>query len=248
VLDDTPAVVAELAKLRNVRYHDRPVSIYGGMVELPLIVTADDNVRFFDESVRNALTDGRYWVEFDAERTGAGAMQRDLRENRFGYDAWAALDPATRIFIATAEQDFRLHRSDSAFDLSVVVVNFAKAVEVQVNAIVRRAMVGAPDALRRHTVEGIPITLGGEVSLTLGQLARIIGGDRSVNEYLKGKVTNGGWFCAQLPAILDTLAKARNPAAHGEQIAREDVARLRNQLIGVGHKGDLLELAQVRVR
>ncbi len=47
VSDDTPGVIEELKRLRNTRYHDRPVSLYGGMVELPLIVTRDDEVRWF---------------------------------------------------------------------------------------------------------------------------------------------------------------------------------------------------------
>jgi hypothetical protein len=248
VLDDTPAVVAELAKLRNVRYHDRPVSIYGGMVELPLIVTSDDDARYFDETVRNSLTDGRYWVEFDAERSGAGAMQRDLRENRFGNEAWSALAPVARIFIATAEQDFRQHRADAAFDLSVVLVNLAKAVEVQTNAILRRAVASAPDTLRRYTVEGNQIYLGDESSLTLGQLARVVGGERQLGDFLRTKLSHGAWFTGQLPAILETLARARNPAAHGELVDRDHIMQLRNQLIGVGYKGDLLDLAQVRVK
>jgi len=32
VSDDTPAVIEEAGKLRNVGYHDWPVSLYGGMV------------------------------------------------------------------------------------------------------------------------------------------------------------------------------------------------------------------------
>ena len=39
VTNDTLGVVEELKKLRSTRYNDRPVSIYGGMVDLPLIVT-----------------------------------------------------------------------------------------------------------------------------------------------------------------------------------------------------------------
>jgi len=39
---DTPAVVEELKMLRNLRYHDRPVSLYGGLVDLPLLDPADD--------------------------------------------------------------------------------------------------------------------------------------------------------------------------------------------------------------
>ncbi|HEV2643427.1 MAG TPA: hypothetical protein VGT98_12000, partial [Candidatus Elarobacter sp.] len=74
VTDDMLGVIEELKKLRNTRYHDRPVSIYGGMVELPLIVTRNDGARYFDVDVRDQLTDGKFWVEFDAERVGLGRM------------------------------------------------------------------------------------------------------------------------------------------------------------------------------
>ena len=70
VQDDTLAVVAELRELRNIHYNDRPVSIYGGMVDLPLIVYRDDGVRYFDKAERNRLLDGKCWVQFDAEHGG----------------------------------------------------------------------------------------------------------------------------------------------------------------------------------
>ena len=248
VLDDTPAVVHELSKLRNVAYNDRPVSLYGGMVDLPLIVWRDDEPRYFDEETREALTGGRYWVEFDAERAGAGQMQQELRENRFGNEAWSALDPAARSFIATAEKLFRDHRNDAAFDLSAVIVNLAKAMEVQVNAVLRSALRGADVALRSVNVDGRSRDLARDGSLSLGELARIIGGERSLNEYLRKRLVNGDWFAMSLPPILDELAGFRNPAAHRGTVARDDVVRLRNQLVGVGTKGELLELAQVRVR
>ena len=248
VLDDTPAVVHELSKLRNVAYNDRPVSLYGGMVDLPLLVWRDDEPRYFDEETREALTGGRYWVEFDAERAGAGQMQQELRENRFGNDAWSALDPAARSFIATAEKLFRDHRNDAAFDLSAVIVNLAKAIEVQVNAVLRSVMTGAEPAVRHENVGGHTVDLSREGSFSLGELARIIGGDRRRTEHMKKRLANGDWFAASLPPILENLAQYRNPAAHAGSVLREDVVRWRNRLIGVGSKGDLLELAQVRSR
>jgi len=187
-------------------------------------------------------------VEFDAERAGAGQMQQELRENRFGNEAWSALDPAARSFIATAEKLFRDHRNDAAFDLSAVIVNLAKAMEVQVNAVLRAAMRGADARVRDENVEGRTRDLSREGSFSLGQLARIIGGDRSRVEYLKRRLANGDWFASSLPPILEDLTRYRNPAAHGEGVAREDIVRWRNALIGVGSKGELLQLAQVRVK
>jgi hypothetical protein len=246
VLDDTPTIVHELAKLRNVRYNERPVSLYGGMVELPLIVTRSDDARFFDEETREKLTDGRYWVEFDAERTGTGAMQQDLRENRFGNAAWSALDPAARSFIATGEHIFRTHHSDAAFELSAVLVNLAKAVEVQANALLLSAMRAAETGVRNANVDGATKDLSRSGPFSLGQLARIIGGDRPRNEYLRRVL--GDWYATSLPPILDELAKLRNSAAHGGIVERDEIVRLRNRLVGVGSKGDLLDLALVRPR
>ena len=65
VADDTPAVIEELKRLRNTRYHDRPVSLYGGMVELPLIVTREDGASWFSD--RDVLTDGQLWAQREGE-------------------------------------------------------------------------------------------------------------------------------------------------------------------------------------
>jgi hypothetical protein len=247
VTNDTLGVVDELKELRNTRYNDRPVSIYGGMVDLPLIVTRDDGARYFDRAVRAALTDNRLWCEFDAERSGVGAMEKELRENLFGSPAWSGLDSAARSFIASAEKVFRDHRGDPAFDFSGVVLDFAKAFEVQVNGVLRRAMAGASKDARLVNVEGWTVDLGANPVLSLGQLARVIGENKPVNDWLKKRVTPAPWFCVTLPAVLNQLAELRNPAAHGQGVRRESVTPLRDQLVGVGSVGRLVELGLVRV-
>ncbi len=81
VADDTVATIAELQKLRNLRYHDRPVSLYGGMVELPLILTREDGTRWFADAA--PLTEGRLWAQLDAEQRGeTERLSRVLRGAR----------------------------------------------------------------------------------------------------------------------------------------------------------------------
>jgi hypothetical protein len=93
VTDDTLQVLEELKLLRNFHYNDRPVSIYGGMVDLPLVVTRVNDRRFFNTDEREVLTEGALCAEFDAEAgAGIGAMERELRENRFGDALWGALE------------------------------------------------------------------------------------------------------------------------------------------------------------
>jgi len=45
VTDDTPGVIEELRHLRHTGYHDRPVSLYGGVVDLPLVVFREPEAR-----------------------------------------------------------------------------------------------------------------------------------------------------------------------------------------------------------
>jgi hypothetical protein len=245
--DDTLGVVEELKKLRNTKYNDRPVSIYGGMVDLPLIVTRSDGARYFESDVRAQLTDGRFWVEFDAERSGVGEMERELRENVLGEAAWDALDPAVRTFVATAESLFRLHRRDAAFDFSPVVVDFAKAIELQTNLVLRRALVGAKPAERHANVDGRTVDITSGEFWGIGTLARVIGETEELNQALKRRLLHGAvWFTASLPPILRELAALRNPTAHSSAVSRETAKRIRNQILGIGGGSVLVELARVR--
>lgn len=248
VADDTVAVVHELAKLRNTRYHDRPVSIYGGMVDLPLIVTRDDGARFFEAEIRSVLTDDKYWVEFDAEWAGIGSMEQELRLNVLGDSVWSALDPAARTFIATAESLFRGHRQDPTFDFSAVVVDFAKAFEVQVNLLLRRATMRLPDRDRIVNVDGRRVDLAKGELWNLGGLARAIADDEHLNGLLKQRLVHGEWFTSSLPPILRELAERRNPAAHRERVTREQAGNLRSRMLGVGSQAVIAELAKVKTR
>lgn len=249
VSDDTVAVVEELKKLRNTRYNDRPVSLYGGMVELPLIVTRADGARYFEQDIRDKLIDGRFWVEFDVERTEIGRLERELRENVVGERAWRALDPAARTFVATAELLFREHRRDAAFDFSAVVIDLAKALELQTNIILRRALRDAPAAERRVNVEGRSVDLASGELLSLGVLARLIGEDEQLNRTLKRRlVAHGEWFTASLPPVLKELSQLRNPAAHSQAISAESALRWRDRILGIGQLGLLAELDRARTK
>jgi len=247
VLDDTLAVIDELSKLRNTSYHDMPVSIYGGMQNLPLIVTRPDGARYFEEDVRKQLTENLYWVEFDAEHSGTGSTEKELRENRFGEDLWSNLDPGTRTFIATAEKLYRDHRADVAFDFSPVLLDFAKAFEVQTNIFLKRALMGVKPLDRMMNIDGRSRDVGETGPFTIGALALIIGDNEDLNYRLKQQLRSGGeFFTASLPAILKELAAIRNAAAHSSWLDRETVRSLRNRFLGVGCEGDFVKLAKVR--
>ena len=249
VTDDTLQVVEELKLLRNVHYHDRPVSIYGGMVDLPLVVTRADGRTFFDPDESDALADGKLWAEFDAGAgAGIGAMEKDLRENRFGDTLWSSLEPAARTFVATGERLFREHRLDPAFDFAPVLTSFAKAIEVQANAVLRRALSKLPEPARMANINGRSIDLSKHGALSLGELAHAIGGERLLNDGLLGALVNGQWFTGQMPAILDDFRSVRNSGAHAAVIDRATAKLWRERIVGVGCAGLLVDLARTRVK
>ena len=251
VTRDMPEVIAELKLLRNVHYNDRPVSLFGGMVDLPLIVTRPDGRRFFDEAERDALTDGRLWAEFDAEHASAAAvLERDLRLNLLGDAAWSRLEPEVRVFVAQAEKTFREHRDDHAFDFGPVIIGFARALERQCNAVLGAAWRnGVPATARRANVDGRTVDLAEFGSLSLGQLARVLGGERELGAALRSALEHGAWFTGELPVILDSLAEVRNAAAHGgRRVDRQTATEWRDRILGVGCVGEIVELARVRIK
>ena len=249
VSDDLVGVVEELRKLRNVHYNDRPVSIYGGMVNLPLVVTRPDGQRFFAPDERHILGEGKLWVEFDQETAaGAAPMERALRDDLLGESAWIGLEPAVRVFVASAEKIFREHRDDPAFDFGPVITALAKALEVQVNAVLKRALLRLKQSARQANVNGATVDLSDHRNLSLGELSHVLRGERELAEGVASALEHGSWFTGQLPWILEEFSGVRNAATHAERVDRRTAGRWRDRLLGVGCVGELVELAKVRVR
>lgn len=255
VTDDTLAVVNELKTLRNQRYHDRPVSLYGGMVELPLIVRREgEAARWFAD--RNALTGGRLWAEYDAERrTETERVAHTLRDDLFGRAVWEALEPASRAFLASAEAMIRSRRDDPAFDFGAPFVEYAKTIEVELNALLfdrlRRVWTARAGPERRIRVDAHTYDAGERVPhLTLGALRTLIERSGEITAVLRTGLAgpDADWILGLLPRQLAVLAELRNTAAHSGSAARDAVLARREELIGIGHEGLIVRIARVKLR
>jgi len=246
VADDTVAVVDALARLRNTRYSDQPVSLYGGMVDMPLIVTREPAVELFGDESRDLVTGGTPWVQFDAERSGTAAMEKELRDNVLGDAAWRRLDPAARTFLATAESIFRRNREDPGFDFSPVVIDFAKAMEVQASLTLATLVSRAPVSAHRVLVDGkqVDLTKGG---LSIGQLAWALR-EGVIHRAIKQLGPRYDWIATSLSPVLSELKDVRNPAAHQGRVSLEVALNMRNKLLGVGCEGSLVRLTSALAR
>ena len=174
------------------------MSLYGGMVDLPLIVERTDEDDLFAPDAREAASSDRLWAQVDREAVGVGSMERELRENLLGDEAWLALDPAARTFIASAERVLRDQRSDPGFDYGTIVAPLAKAIEVTCNAILRRVGPTLPKELRTVTIDQKPVDVGAGKALTLGQLAHVLEDERAAASRSSDSgstMATGSWMC-----------------------------------------------------
>ena len=247
VADDTLEVVEVLRGLRNLRYANRPVSLYGGMVDLPLLVTANSPHNWFADA--EPLTDGRLWAERDAERRSeVPRLARELRDNLIGRTLWSVLEPGTRTFLATAEAVFRTRRDDPRFNFSAPAVEYAKAVETELNALIfpvlARTLKGKDRILY---VDGKPLNVGERVPhQSLGALRHLLEDD-AVRRAIGGALPRQGtWLTGILPARLEVLADLRNAAAHSATAAREQVSDARDEILGIGRDGLIAQIARAK--
>ena len=253
VANDTPAVIAQLARLRNLRYHDRPVSLYGGFVDLPLIVRAIDEPAWFSDTA--ALLDGPWWVEYEAAFRGeTERMVQELRDNLLGTAVWSQLEPTSRSFLASAEAVFRARRNDPQFDFSGPVLEYVKAVETELNHLIfpalGRVLKGRPPAQREIRVREGRLDLGGRVPhQSLGTLKLLLEKEETVRRNLEQAVgLEARWLLGELPSRIAPLADRRNPGAHSEVIARDEAVRIRGDVLGIGQEGLLVRIARSRMR
>ena len=248
VADDTLETVALLQGLRNVHYNNRPVSLYGGMVNLPLVVAADTPYSWFGD--KEQLTENHLWAERDAElRSEVPRLARELRDNLIGRTLWSVLEPGTRTFLATAEAVFRARREDPRFNFSGPAVEYAKAVETELNAllfpVLDRTLKGKD---RRLYVDGKPLDVGGRVPhQSLGALRYLLEDD-AVRRALRAALSqHGTWLTGILPVRLEVLADLRNAAAHSATTEGEQVSDAREEILGSGKDGLIAQVARAKL-
>lgn len=254
VADDTVGVIEELKKLRNERYHGRPVSLYGGMVELPLIVSRDQPVTWFGDT--REVTGQVLWAQQDAALRGATEkMAEELRDNLIGRKLWIVLEPSTRNFLATAEAVFRARRNDPRFDFSAPGIEYAKAVETELNSLLfpllRHLLRTRPPAEREVRVDARVLDLGGHVPhQTIGALRKLLRHEATIRTQMKKALSHESalWMCEAVPDRLSLLAELRNPSAHGGRASREAISDLRDEVLGIGTEGLITKLATVKER
>jgi hypothetical protein len=249
--DDTPGVIAALRELENVRYHNAPVSLYGGMVDLPLIVERKQETNWFEG--RESLLGGKLWVQQDREFRGATErMARELRDHLVGPDLWAVLDPGTRSFLASGEAIYRTRARDPHFDFSGASIAYAKAVEVELNALLfpalRSAVAGRQERDRVVAIQGRRVDLGGAVPhQSLGTLRNLLLHEGRVQAALRARFSTHDFLLREVPAQLGRIAEIRNPSAHADLLTAERLAPIRAEILGVGCDGFICRLARTRM-
>ena len=129
-------------------------------------------------------------------------------------------------------------------------MEYAKALETEVNAVLRtlmrRAYGNANINHRMAHVEGRPLDLGTPFPHQgIGALRKLLLDEPLVKKGLDAVAREHTKHLTdpyKLPRQLEKVQKLRNPAAHAEPVSREELLRLRDEVMGIGQTGVLSEL------
>ncbi|MHB1168705.1 MAG: hypothetical protein ACYC28_05425 [Longimicrobiales bacterium] len=167
---------------------------------------------------------------------------------------WTALDPTTRTFLASGDAVFRARRDDPAFDFAMAAVEYAKAVETELNALLlpplRTVLRGKPISEREVTLSNRRIDLSDDVPhLGLGELLYLLEHADHFRKAVRSVFPHDWkWLQGELPRHLETVTALRNPAAHSKALSRDDMVRHRETILGIGCEGLITMLARIKLR
>jgi hypothetical protein len=97
-------------------------------------------------------------------------------------------------------------------------------------------------------IDGATVDLMQRRGLSMSQLVQVLAGDQTRSTALAQLLVNGGWLTGSFAAVLDEFRTVRNEGTHECRIDRKTATHWRNQMLGVGCVGHLVELAKVRLR
>ena len=253
VSGDLKGTVIEIHKLQNVRDNDRPISIYGGIFDVPLIVRRDPPSAWFTD--KEDLTGGRLWAQLEAELRGEShRVARQLRDNLFGPDLWREMEPASRTFLTSAEAVYRSRRDDPGFDFSACAIEYSKAVEVELNALIFPALkrVLGNKSPKQRQIHGLHsrIDFGKRVPhQSLGAVGHLLHHEPMVQKGIKTALQKDAqWLLSdRFDRQIGALLKLRNPAAHWGITTSDLMSERRQELLGIGCEGFLVRLVRAKV-
>ena len=113
----------------------------------------------------------------------------------------------------------------------------------------RRMLAKAPPAQREVRAGDGLLDLGGAVShQSLGTIRRLLDDDTTRQPLRTALPHDWRWLEGELPAQLEPVRDLRNPAAHDRAVAREEMGRLRQSVLGIGCEGLLVRIVRAKLR
>lgn len=127
---------------------------------------------------------------------------------------------------------YRRHRDDPHFDFAAAAIGYAKAIEVELNALLAPYL--------REVDRGRHQSLGWFAT----QLAEPAPGLRKwLGQAFPNQV---GWFTGELQLRLGAVAGLRNPGARRTAVPLALASSLREETLGIGQEGLIVRLARLR--
>ena len=230
-------------------YYNQPVSLYGGMVNLPLVVTRPDGLNFFDPTAAASRPTPlcgpvrRGGSELRSPRSSAHCATASLAS------AWNCVRPRRAI----------VHRNGGKSTATIgpirpstgAVVGSFRALEVHVGGTLESSSVRENAMMRHMNVDGSTVDLANARGLSLSRSFMCCPPTR--DDGRRWSILSTTWTVAHTDLFIGgarSVPQVRNDATHGRRIDQRTASSWRNQFLGVGSTdpGHLVQLAEGQLR
>ena len=235
-----------LANFKAVNYNDRTYAIYGNPYVYPMQVTMKKEIDYFAKDDENF----KYFTNIfksDAQIQ----MKQQLIDFNFGSKTFYALAPNSQDNIIGAEIEFLQNQHNPLYDFSSVILKYSKAVELELYCFMRelfKYLMNHDPSLQNisYEVQGREYTLA-DTSWhrpNFGSYNYLIKSYKikdAINTYIDSKSLKHFIF-VEIPSFIRTMQGVRNESVHGEATPYDKCVTIRNEVIGIGQSGILVEL------
>ncbi len=238
-----------LSNFKATNFNDRTYAIYGNPYVYPMQVTMKEEIDYFDKEDENF----KFYVNI-FKSTEQLNMKQNLIDFNFGEKIFYNLTPNTQDNIINAEIEYMKHRDNPLYDFSSVVVNYSKAVEIELFSFMKKVfayLLSLDDELENfpYTVQGKDYKLK-DILLNKPNFGTYlyIFQSKEIKTIIHTKVQNGFlkyFIFSTLPYFLKTMQKVRNESVHGDAIPLKDCNKIRTEVIGIGKNGIICEFDKV---
>ena len=237
-----------LSNFKATNFNNRTYAIYGNPYIYPMQITMKEEIDYFEKDDKSF----KYFTNIFKSKEQL-EMKKSLIDFNFGKGAFYSLAPNSQDNIISAEIEYMQNRDNLLYDFSSVIVKYSKAVELELYRFMRdlfASLMSHDNSLENvsYSVQGRDYTLKDTATHkpNLGTYSYLIKSYKikdAINLHIRDRNLKH-FIHANIPSFIRTMQKVRNESVHGDSTALRECNEIRNEVVGIGQSGIVVELSR----